>query len=334
MSSTTRKIPVIKHYKGVCHVFVDATAELEMAENICYNAKVQRPGVCNAMETLLVHRGTPRTPRYCREIARGGGGTPGCARTRQILPRPKGRRRGGLVRRVPRPDPGDRWSRTSTRPSRISRATVPPTTEAIVTADYANAQRFLNEVASSTVLVNASTRFSDGYELGLGAEIGISTTKLHAFGPMGVEELTTTKFIISGMDRSGPRTRRSVFSEGPLIPSTSDTCAGRGDQRVFSAAPGHLHSAAHPPHKAGKILSPPLRVEMVRLAIADNPRFSLSDVEIRRPGKSYSIETITYFREQFGPETHLYFIVGLDAFLEIETWKDIQPSSASAISLS
>jgi nicotinate-nucleotide adenylyltransferase len=80
--------------------------------------------------------------------------------------------------------------------------------------------------------------------------------------------------------------------------------------------------AAHPPHKAGKILSAPLRVEMVRRAIADNPHFSLSEVEIQRPGKSYSIETVTYFREQFGPETHLYFIVGLDAFLEIETWKE------------
>jgi glutamate-5-semialdehyde dehydrogenase len=194
------RIPVIKHYKGVCHVFVDATAEREMAVNICYNAKVQRPGVCNAMETLLVHQESAPSllPAIAEKLQKAGVELRGCARTRQILPDVKEATEGdwyaeyldlilaikvveGIKEAI------DHIGRYGSQH-----------TEAIITSDYANAQRFLREVDSSTVLVNASTRFSDGYQLGLGAEIGISTTKLHAFGPMGVEELTTTKFIIYG----------------------------------------------------------------------------------------------------------------------------------------
>jgi glutamate-5-semialdehyde dehydrogenase len=194
------RIPVIKHYKGVCHVFVDATAEPGMAVDICYNAKVQRPGVCNAMETLLVHQKAAATvlPLIAEKLEGAGVELRGCARTRQILPQ---------VKEAAEED----WyaeyldlilaikvvADIDEAIAHIGRYGSQHT-EAIVTADYAHAQRFLNEVGSSTVLVNASTRFSDGYELGLGAEIGISTTKLHAFGPMGVEELTTTKFIIYG----------------------------------------------------------------------------------------------------------------------------------------
>jgi glutamate-5-semialdehyde dehydrogenase len=168
------RIPVIKHYKGVCHIFVDATAEREMALEICYNAKVQRPGVCNAMELR------------------------GCARTRRILPNAKEAIEEDwyaeyldLILAVKVVDDiREAIDHIGCYGSRH--------TDAIITSDYANAQRFLREVDSSTVLVNASTRFSDGYQLGLGAEIGISTTKLHAFGPMGVEDLTTTKFIVYG----------------------------------------------------------------------------------------------------------------------------------------
>jgi len=194
------RIPVIKHYKGVCHVFVDATAVPEMAVNICYNAKVQRPGVCNAMETLLVHQKAAATvlPLIAEKLEGAGVELRGCARTRQILPQVKEATE-------------DDWyaeyldlilaikvvADIDEAIAHIGRYGSQHT-EAIVTSDYAHAQRFLNEVASSTVLVNASTRFSDGYQLGLGAEIGISTTKLHAFGPMGVEDLTTTKFIIYG----------------------------------------------------------------------------------------------------------------------------------------
>ncbi|OGP94477.1 MAG: glutamate-5-semialdehyde dehydrogenase [Deltaproteobacteria bacterium RBG_16_54_18] len=194
------RIPVIKHYKGVCHVFVDATAEPGMAVAICHNAKVQRPGVCNAMETLLVHQQAAATvlPLIAEKLEGAGVELRGCARTRQILPQVKEATEEDwyaeyldliLAIKVVA-DIGEAIAHIGRYGSQH--------TEAIVTSDYAHAQRFLNEVASSTVLVNASTRFSDGYQLGLGAEIGISTTKLHAFGPMGVEDLTTTKFIIYG----------------------------------------------------------------------------------------------------------------------------------------
>jgi len=194
------KIPVIKHYKGVCHVFVDASADLNMAQTICFNAKVQRPGVCNAMETLLVHRQiAPQfLPRMAEKFRAAGVELRGCPETRRLLKFAKAAKEedwfaeyldlilavrvvGGLDEAI----------------AHIVRYGSSHT-DSIVTQDYANAQRFLREVPSATVLVNASTRFSDGFELGLGAEIGISTTKLHAFGPMGVEDLTTSKFIVYG----------------------------------------------------------------------------------------------------------------------------------------
>jgi glutamate-5-semialdehyde dehydrogenase len=194
------RIPVIKHYKGVCHVFVDASADSRMAQNICYNAKVQRPGVCNAMETLLVHReiAPDFLPPMVEKFKIAGVEIRGCPETRRIL-------------RSVKPAKEDDWS-TEYLDLILAVRVVPGLdeaidhiirygsahTESIVTRDYANALRFLKEVPSSTVLVNASTRFSDGFQLGLGAEIGISTTKLHAFGPMGVEDLTTSKFIVYG----------------------------------------------------------------------------------------------------------------------------------------
>jgi len=194
------KIPVIKHYKGVCHIFVDARADLDMAVNICLNAKVQRPGVCNAMETLLVHSDIASVflPKMAEKMQKAGVLLKGCEKTRKILKNLDAATEEDwyteyldlilAVRVVTSLDEAiahiEKYGSLHT--------------ESIVTTDYANSQRFLNEVNSSTVLVNASTRFSDGFELGLGAEIGISTTKLHAFGPMGLEELTTSKFIIYG----------------------------------------------------------------------------------------------------------------------------------------
>ncbi|HWP91101.1 MAG TPA: glutamate-5-semialdehyde dehydrogenase [Thermodesulfobacteriota bacterium] len=198
--SENSKIPVLKHYKGVCHIFVDEFADLEMAENICLNAKVQRPGVCNSMETLLVHEGVSEKflPRMVKKFEENGVEIRGCPRTKEIVPRVKEASEEDWyaeyldlilsVRVVKGIDEAiDHVEKYGSMH-----------TEAIITRDYKNAQYFLNSVNSSTILVNASTRFSDGYELGLGAEIGISTSKLHAFGPMGVEELTTTKFIIYG----------------------------------------------------------------------------------------------------------------------------------------
>jgi glutamate-5-semialdehyde dehydrogenase len=194
------RIPVLKHYKGVCHIFVDESADLEMAEEVCFNAKVQRPGVCNAMETMLVHEAAAPgfLPRMGARFRQAQVELRGCSRTRQIDPQvsPAQAEDWGAefldlilaVQVVPDLDAAlahiARYSSNHT--------------EAIITRDYARAQRFLQEVDSSVVLVNASTRFNDGGELGLGAEIGINTSKLHAFGPMGLEELTTTKFIVYG----------------------------------------------------------------------------------------------------------------------------------------
>ncbi len=194
------KIPVIKHYKGVCHIFVDVGADFDMAVNICMNAKTQRPGVCNAMETLLVHKDIAGKflPLVARHFKKAGVVLKGCDRTRLILKDAEQAKEEDwyqeyldLVLSVRVVDDLDEAVAHIEKYGSLH-------TESIVTNNYQNAQRFLNEVNSSTVLVNASTRFSDGFELGLGAEIGISTTKLHAFGPMGLEELTTTKFIIYG----------------------------------------------------------------------------------------------------------------------------------------
>jgi len=194
------KIPVIKHYKGVCHIFVDASADIDTAVRICVNAKAQRPGVCNAMETLLVHADVAQAflPKAAEALEEKGVRLKGCEATRKIL------------KNIEAATEEDWYAEyldlilavrvVSSIDEAIAHIEQYGSlhTESILTKDYANAQRFLNEVNSSTVLANASTRFSDGFELGLGAEIGISTTKLHAYGPMGLEELTTSKFIIYG----------------------------------------------------------------------------------------------------------------------------------------
>lgn len=194
------RIPVIKHYKGVCHIFVDATADSDMAVNICANAKVQRPGVCNALETLLVHEDVAPSflPKLAGKLQKAGVLLKGCDRTRKILSDIDAATEEDwyaeyldLILSVKVVASIDEAIAHIEKYGSLH-------TESIITKDYANSQRFLNEVNSSTVAVNASTRFSDGFELGLGAEIGISTTKLHAFGPMGLEELTTSKFIIYG----------------------------------------------------------------------------------------------------------------------------------------
>lgn len=198
--SENSRIPVIKHYKGVCHVFVDATADMQMAEDIAYNSKVQRPGVCNSMETLLVHRDAAPEflPRIGRRYKEAGVEVRGCERTREILSdavaateEDWGAEYLDLIVAVKVVDDMDEAIRHIEKYGSLH-------TESIVTSDYASSQRFLRDVNSSTVMVNASTRFSDGQQLGLGAEIGISTTKLHAYGPMGLTELTTQKFIVYG----------------------------------------------------------------------------------------------------------------------------------------
>ncbi|HEX9786811.1 MAG TPA: glutamate-5-semialdehyde dehydrogenase, partial [Candidatus Binatia bacterium] len=194
------KIPVIKHYKGVCHVYVDVGASLDMAERICFNAKVQRPSVCNAMETLLVHEAIAAefVPAMIEKFQAAGVEIRGCEKTRAMAPGLKKATEADwteeyldlilAVRIVKDMDEAiDHIERYGSEH-----------TETIVTTDYQRSREFIERVNSSAVMVNASTRFNDGGELGLGAEIGISTSKIHAFGPMGLEELTTTKFIVFG----------------------------------------------------------------------------------------------------------------------------------------
>ncbi|MCX5901689.1 MAG: glutamate-5-semialdehyde dehydrogenase [Proteobacteria bacterium] len=194
------QIPVIAHYKGVCHVYIDESANYAMAEKIALNAKVQRPGVCNAMETLLVHKkfADKHMAGLMESFRKAKVSLKGCGRTRALDP---------SIAEATEQDWYEEYldlvlavkvvQDMDEALEHIARYGSKHT-EAIVTQDYDNARRFLVEADSSVVLVNASTRFNDGGQLGLGAEIGISTCKLHAFGPMGLEELTTTKFIVYG----------------------------------------------------------------------------------------------------------------------------------------
>lgn len=193
-------IPVLKHYKGVCHVYVDKTFDMNQAVDICMNSKTQRPGVCNAMETLLVHEQAAGEflPVIMTELQNKNVEIRGCEKTRALFPHVKKAETKDwheeyldfilAVRIV------DSMEQAMDHIEEYGSNH----TDVIVTNDDKRAETFVKNVFSSMVGVNASTRFNDGGELGLGAEIGISTSKLHAFGPMGLEELTTTKFVVKG----------------------------------------------------------------------------------------------------------------------------------------
>jgi glutamate-5-semialdehyde dehydrogenase len=194
------RIPVIKHDKGICHTYVDLDADLAMAKTVCINAKVQRPSTCNAMEALLVHEKVAKTflPELVKELHEAGVEVRGCAKTCQIVPEAKpaseedyGKEFLALILAVKIVKNMDEaMEHILTYGSRH--------TEAIITNDYGRGLRFLREVDASAVMINASTRLNDGYQFGLGAEIGISTTRIHARGPMGLEELTCSKFVVYG----------------------------------------------------------------------------------------------------------------------------------------
>jgi glutamate-5-semialdehyde dehydrogenase len=193
-------LPVIKHYKGTCHVYVDAAADLDMAQALCFNAKCQRPGTCNAMETLLVHQTiAPQfLPPMAAKLAEAGVELRGCERTRELV---------ADVKAATEADWPEEYldlilavrvvESTEQAIEHIARYGSAHS-DAIVTTDLREAEKFVQGVDSAAVYVNASTRFTDGYEFGLGAEIGISTDKLHARGPMGLEELCTYKWIARG----------------------------------------------------------------------------------------------------------------------------------------
>ena len=198
--SNDAKVPVIKHLDGTCHVYIDEGADEDMAEAIAVNAKTQRYGTCNTMETLLVHAKMAATmlPRLGVAYAAAGVELRGCDRTRAILPDASVATEDDWYEEYLGPvlavrvvnDLDEAMDHINTYSSQH--------TESIVTRDHGRAMRFLREVDSSSVMVNASTRFADGFEYGLGAEIGISTDKLHARGPVGLEGLTSVKYVVLG----------------------------------------------------------------------------------------------------------------------------------------
>jgi glutamate-5-semialdehyde dehydrogenase len=193
-------VPVIQHFSGICHTYVDADADLTKAVQICMNAKVQRPWVCNAMENLLVHEAVAPQflPTFIADLEKAGVEVRGCERTKRLVPRAKAAT-------------DEDW-RAEYLDLILAVKIVGSLDEAldfihhhgsgladaIVSENYSHVRRFLSEVDSATVYANASTRFTDGYEFGFGAEVGISTNRLHARGPMGVRELTTYKYVIQG----------------------------------------------------------------------------------------------------------------------------------------
>jgi len=193
-------IPVIQHFSGICHTYVDATADLEKAARICFNAKVQRPWVCNAMENLLVHEDVAPQflPAFIADLEKAGVEVRGCEQTRLLAPHIKAAAEEDwrteyldlilAIKIVGSLDEAIDF--INTNGSSLA--------DAIVSEDYSHVRRFLREVDSATVYANASTRFTDGYEFGFGAEVGISTNRLHARGPMGLRELTTYKYVIYG----------------------------------------------------------------------------------------------------------------------------------------
>ena len=196
----TSRIPVLKHYKGVCHIYVDSDADLELATPVIINSKAQRPGVCNALEGLLIHKEVAKEylPQLAEEFKKHDIKILGCERTIQIV---------SDITAAKDDDWGTEFLNLTLCVKVVDDMEEAFSyigeygsqhTEIILSENHSNVQRFLNEVDASAVMVNTSTRFNDGGELGLGTEIGISTTKLHAYGPMGLEELTTRKFIVYG----------------------------------------------------------------------------------------------------------------------------------------
>lgn len=198
--SETSRIPVLKHYKGVCHLYVDKDADLEKAVPLIINSKTHRPGVCNALEGLLIHSDVAENflPIIAKALIHLGVELRGCPRSVEISSKvhPAGEEDWGsefldLILCV-------KVVQNFAEAKEYIRQYGSQHTESIITENYTTAQRFIAEIDASAVMVNASTRFNDGGQLGLGAEIGISTTKLHAYGPMGLEELTTRKFVVYG----------------------------------------------------------------------------------------------------------------------------------------
>jgi glutamate-5-semialdehyde dehydrogenase len=191
---------VIKHDAGICHVFIDASADAEMAKQITVDSKIRQMAVCNALETLLVHRDAAPTvmPGVLKALHEEGVEVRGDSRTCEIFGDAIAAEEADWHKEFLGPVLAVRVVEDLDAAVEHIRRYGSEHTDVIVTEHYGSSQEFLRRVNSSTVGVNCSTAFSDGYRLGLGAEIGISTSKIHAFGPMGLEELTTRKFVLYG----------------------------------------------------------------------------------------------------------------------------------------
>jgi glutamate-5-semialdehyde dehydrogenase len=196
----TSRIPVLKHYKGVCHLYIDKDADLDKATPLVINSKTHRPGVCNALEGVIVHKDVAEKylPVMAEALTAAGVELRGCSKSVGFA---------NQIKTAGEEDWGTEFLdlilcvkvvQNFEEAKQYIQKYGSRHTESIVTENYSTAQRFIAEVDASAVMVNASTRFNDGGQLGLGAEIGISTTKLHAYGPMGLEELTTRKFVVFG----------------------------------------------------------------------------------------------------------------------------------------
>ena len=193
-------IPVIQHFSGLCHTYVDAAADLDKAQRVCLNAKLQRPWVCNAMETLLVHEGVAAAflPDFVTRLEDSGAEVRGCERTRRLVPRLAAANEADWHTEYLDKILAVKIVASMDEAVEFVNANGSGLADAIVSENYSNVRRFLREVDSATVYANASTRFTDGFEFGFGAEVGISTNRLHARGPMGLRELTTYKYVVYG----------------------------------------------------------------------------------------------------------------------------------------
>ncbi len=196
----TSRIPVIKHDAGICHIYIDASADSSMATRIAVDSKVRQMAVCNGLETLLCHRSAAKEtlPSVLRALRKEGVEIRGCSDTRKVFPDAQAAQEEDWAAEYLAPVLAVRIVNDIDEAISHVRRWGSDHTDIIVTSDYASSQSWLRRVNSSTVGVNCSTAFADGFRLGLGAEIGISTSKLHAFGPMGLEELTSRKFILTG----------------------------------------------------------------------------------------------------------------------------------------
>ena len=193
-------MPVIKHYEGVCHTYVDSEVDLDLAYRVCFNAKVQRPGTCNAMETLLVHKNVASSflPKMAKLLEDAGVEIRGCSATRRMIPSALGAKETDWATEYLDLILSVKIVQSLTDAIEHIQKYGSGHSEAILTKSYDAARRFTQAVDASAVFMNTSTRFNDGYQFGLGAELGISTDKLHVRGPMGLEALVTYKYVVYG----------------------------------------------------------------------------------------------------------------------------------------